>query len=290
MHSSRCGVVAIAGAPNAGKSTLTNQLVGGKVSIVTHKVQTTRFNVRGVCAESHTQFIFVDTPGLFDAKRSLEKTLVDNAWQGIKDADAVLLLIDGVQGLNDENKNTIQELHRRCKKPLYLAINKIDRLKKTELLAIAAGCNEQAKFAGTFMISALTGDGVDDIKKALATVMPEGPWHFPDDTMSDIPMRLLAAEITREKLFLMLNQELPYSLAVETETWDEDSKIARIRQVIYVQREGQKKIIIGKGGAMLKRIGTSARKELEPMLEKKVHLELFVKVQEDNFTLVPSTH
>ncbi|MGE0754709.1 MAG: GTPase Era [Alphaproteobacteria bacterium] len=285
----RCGVIAIAGTPNAGKSTLINRLVGGKVSIVTHKVQTTRFNVRGVCAHEQTQFIFVDTPGLFDAKKPLEKALVDNAWQGISDADAVLLIIDGKHGISETLATIMQQLQKRSQLPLYIAINKIDEMDKNALLALAAACHELARPQQIFMISALKGDGVEDIKKSLAPLMPEGPWHYPEDTMSDIPMRLLAAEITREKLFLNLNQELPYSLAVENESWEEGDTLIKISQVIYVQREGQKKIVIGKGGEGLKRVGTASRKELEAMLEKKVHLNLFVKVKDKDFTLIPST-
>lgn len=290
MSTKRCGVVAIAGAPNAGKSTLTNQLVGGKVSIITHKVQTTRFNVKGICAYEDTQFIFVDTPGLFDAQKTLEKALVENARSGIKDADCVLFMIDAQRGLTDEIKATLLALLENARKPVYLAINKIDTIDKNKLLELTTACAQLGEFAHIFMVSALKGDGTEDIKKTLAPAMPEGQWHYPADMMSDIPMRLLAAEITREKLFLQLNQELPYSLAVETEKWDEQEEIVRISQLICVQREGQKKIVIGKGGATLKRIGTTTRRELEGMLGKKVHLELFVKVKDEHFTLTPQVN
>lgn len=289
MMDTRCGIIAIAGAPNAGKSTLVNRLVGGKIAIVTPKVQTTRFNTRGVCAYKDTQFIFTDTPGLYNAQKVLEKTLVENALSGIQDADAVLFIIDGREGLSNEVKTALDTLNIK-KKPVYLALNKIDKIHKPALLDLAARCDELKRFAHIFMVSAFTGDGVEDIKKILSQKMPEGPWLYPKDIMSDIPVRLLAAEVTREKLFLMLNQELPYSLAVETEKWQETETLIRISQLIYVQREGQKKIVIGKAGATLKRIGTTARKELEGLLEKKVHLELFVKVKDEHFTLIPTAY
>lgn len=275
-----CGVVAIIGEPNAGKSTLINRLVGGKVSIVTPKVQTTRFNVRGVCVHKDAQLIFVDTPGIFDAAKQFEKAMVQAAWSGIGDADAVVMLVDAASGLRD---STIQ-LMSRLKAPgktVYLALNKIDKVNKEKLLSLATECSKHADFERIFMISAKKGDGVDDIKSTLATAMPEGAWLYPDDHLSDIPMRLLAAEITREKLFLKLSQELPYSISVETEAWEEKNDSIKISQCIYVQKEGQKKIVLGEKGAMIKSIGIASRRELEKMTEKHIHVALFVKVKEN---------
>ena len=276
----KCGVIAVIGEPNAGKSTLVNQLVGSKVSIVTPKVQTTRFNVRGVCIFEDTQFIFVDTPGIFDASKQFEKAMVNAAWAGIGDADAALLIVDGTKSISDALTNIAEGL-RKTKKPLFLAINKIDKLKKEQLIVLMAEYNRVAKFEGIFMISALKGSGVDYLKEHLARAMPESPWLYPEDEMTDIPVRMLAAEITREKLFFILGQELPYAVLVETESWEEKENIIKISQAVYVQRESQKKIVIGAGGAMLKRIGTSSRRELEKLLEKKVHLGLFVKIREN---------
>jgi GTP-binding protein Era len=276
----RCGVVAIIGEPNAGKSTLINQLVGGKVSIVTPKVQTTRFNVRGICQEGDAQIILVDTPGIFDASASFEKAMVKAAWSGIGDADAVLLLIDSKAGLRDSTQKLFQKLTATTK-PLFLALNKIDKVSKEQLIQLAAACGEPGLFHDIFMISAKNGDGVNKLKRTIASVLPAGPWHYPDDTLSDISLRLLAAEITREKLFLMLKQELPYSLLVETESWEEDERFIKLSQVIYIQRETQKKIIVGEKGSMIKRVGISARRELEAMTGKKIHLALYVKVKSD---------
>ncbi|MDX2113632.1 MAG: GTPase Era [Alphaproteobacteria bacterium] len=274
----RCGVVAIIGEPNAGKSTLINQLVGGKVSIVTPKVQTTRFNVRGICHDDKTQLILVDTPGIFDAQQSFEKAMVNAAWAGIGDADAALLLVDCKAGIRESTRALFHQLTATTK-PLFLALNKIDKVSKERLIELAASCGELGLFRDIFMISAKTGDGVGKLKTVLAQSMPPGPWHYPDDEVSDISMRLLAAEITREKLFLLLSQELPYSLLVETESWQESDTLIKITQAIYIQRENQKKIVIGEGGAMIKRVGISARRELEKMTDKKIHLELFVKVR-----------
>lgn len=279
MSTKRCGVIAIIGEPNAGKSTLINRLVGGKVSIVTPKVQTTRFNVRGVCAEKETQLIFVDTPGIFLAEKKFEKAMVHAAWSGIGDADAVLMLIDVKVGLRDNIKALFEKLKTVQSKPIYLAINKIDTVDKERLIKLAAACDVVGVFKSIFMVSALKGDGTNDIKKTLAKVLPLGAWHYPEDQMSDISMRLLAAEITREKIFLKLEQELPYAIFVETEAWEESAGSIKISQVIFVQREGQKKIVLGDKGAMIKSIGIGARKELERMLGKKVHLALFVKVK-----------
>lgn len=274
----RCGMVAIVGEPNAGKSTLINRLVGGKVSIVTPKAQTTRFNVRGVTAEGDAQLIFIDTPGIFSADKQFEKAMVQAAWSGIGEADAVLVVIDAKRGLRDSTLELLDHLKPHAKKPFALAINKIDAVDKKILIALAEQLRVYDFIEFFFMISAKSGDGVLDIKKWLAAKMPEGVWLYPEDQMSDIPMRLLAAEVTREKTFLLLKQELPYAVFVETEHWEEGDRLVKISQLIYVEREGQKKIIIGEKGAMLKRIGSSARRELEKMLEKKIHLTLFVKV------------
>jgi len=275
----RCGFIAIIGEPNAGKSTLINRLVGGKVSIVTPKVQTTRFNIRGVCAEGHTQMVFVDTPGIFAAERNFEKAMVQAAWAGVGDADAVLLLCDARQGQKGHFSQLIEKLKENVKKRVFLALNKVDLVEKTTLFGLAKTCDAQGRFERIFMISALKGDGVEDVKTHLAQAMPEGAWLYPEDQMSDISLRLLAAEVTREKLFLKLEQELPYAIFVETETWEEEETSVRVSQVITVQREGQKKIVIGDKGAMIKSVGISARKELEKLLEKHVHLALFVKVR-----------
>ena len=276
----KCGIIAVLGEPNAGKSTLVNQLVGSKVSIVTPKVQTTRFNVRGVCVFEDTQFIFVDTPGIFDAAKPFEKAMVNAAWAGIGDADAGLLIVDGTKPIS-EALTLIAEGLMKTRKPVFLAINKVDKIKKEQLIMLMAEYNRVAKFEGIFMISALKGSAIDYLKEHLARAMPESPWLYPEDEMTDIPMRMLAAEITREKLFMILGQELPYAIMVETENWEEKDNIVRISQVVYVQRESQKKIVIGAGGAMLKRIGSSSRRELEKLLEKKVHLALFVKIREN---------
>lgn len=274
-----CGFIAIVGEPNAGKSTLINRLTGGKISIVSPKMQTTRFNVRGICAECSSQLIFVDTPGIFDAGKPFEKAMVQAAWAGMGDADAVLLLLDARYGLKDSTKALFDKLKERNCKPIFLVINKIDLVDKAKLFELAKACDTQGIFTRIFMISALKGDGTDDIKSALAAYMPRGPWLYPKEQMSDISMRLLAAEITREKLFMKLDQELPYAVFVETETWDESDARISIAQVILVQREGQKKIVIGDKGSMIKQIGISARKELERLTGKKIHLELFVKVK-----------
>ena len=279
MTEKKCGIVAIIGEPNAGKSTLINNLVGGKVSIVTPKVQTTRFNIRGVCAEGDSQLIFVDTPGIFNAEKKFEKAMVQAAWAGIGDADVVLLLIDAKQGLKEGTQQLIESLKKNCKKSVFLAINKIDTIKKPALIELAQACDAIMPFERIFMISALKGDGTDDVKSTLAKKMPASPWLYPEDQMSDISLRLLAAEITREKIFLKLEQELPYSIFVETESWDEKENSVAIAQVITVQREGQKKIVLGDKGAMIKSIGIASRKELEPLLGKRIHLTLFVKVR-----------
>lgn len=278
MTQTRCGAVAIIGQPNAGKSTFINHVVGGKVSIVTPKVQTTRFNIRGVCVHGDAQLIFVDTPGIFDAEKQFEKAMVQAAWSGIGDADAVLMLIDANVGIKDSTRELLQKL-KNMKKPICLALNKVDEVDKPKLFELAKACDDYGVFERIFMISALKGDGVNDVKTWLGGKMPTGPFLYPEDQMSDISLRLLASEITREKIFYALDQELPYSIFVETESWEESDLQVIVKQAILVQREGQKKIVIGDKGAMIKRIGTGARIELSKILDKRVHLELFVKVK-----------
>jgi GTP-binding protein Era len=276
----RCGFAAIIGATNAGKSTLVNQAVGAKVSIVTHKVQTTRSRVLGVMIEGETQIVLVDTPGIFDPKRRLDRAMISAAWQGADDADVILLVIDAKRGISADVRGILEKL-KDNRAPKLLALNKIDLVERNTLLAMAAELNDICPFEETFMVSATTGDGVRDMVSHLAGRMPESPWLYPEDQLSDMPNRLLAAEITREKAFLRLHQELPYSLTVETETWEERRDgSAKVEQTIYVTRPGHKGIVLGKGGATLKSIGSEARKELEELLGHKVHLFLFVKVRE----------
>ena len=276
----RCGFVALIGAPNAGKSTLLNALVGSKVSIVSRKVQTTRSPLRGIAVEDDSQLIFVDTPGIFQPRRRLDRAMVAGAWSGARDADIVALMIDARKGLDDEADAILAQL-AEVKQPKILVLNKVDVVERASLLALAKNANERARFEATFMISALTGDGVRDVKKWLAVHVPPGPWLYPADQMTDAPLRQLAAEITREKLFDRLHQELPYQSTVETESWAErkDGSV-RIEQTIYVERESQRKIVLGKGGATIKAIGAEARKEIAAMIEAPVHLFLFVKVRE----------
>lgn len=277
----RSGFVALIGAPNAGKSTLLNQLVGAKVSIVTHKVQTTRAIVRGIATHERTQIVFIDTPGIFKPKRRLDRAMVTTAWGGAKDADIVLVLIDAERGLRGDAEAMLESL-KDVRQPRILVLNKIDRVKREELLALTAQANEIVEFSRTFMISALTGSGCKDLMVYLAEALPEGPWYFPEDQISDLPMRQLSAEITREKLYLRLHQELPYSSHVETEKWEErkDGSV-KIDQVIYVERDSQKKIVLGHKGETIRAIGQAAREELAGILEQKVHLFLFVKVREN---------
>ncbi|HYG86611.1 MAG TPA: GTPase Era [Azospirillum sp.] len=279
----RCGFMALVGAPNAGKSTLLNAMIGAKVSIVSPKVQTTRSRVLGITIEGDSQLIFVDTPGIFTPKRRLEKAMVAAAWQGASDADLVGVLVDASRrGLDDDTLDIIATLKEQGRTAI-LILNKIDLVKHREnLLDLTARLNETGVFTDTFMVSATTGDGVEDLRKFLAAQVSEGPWLYPEDQISDMPMRLLAAEVTREKLFLQLHQELPYAATVETEAWEEfqDGSV-KIRQVVYVQRESQKAIVLGKGGARIKQIGQAARTELEAFLERRVHLMLFVKVREN---------
>jgi len=276
----RCGFVALIGAPNAGKSTLLNSLVGSKVTIVSHKVQTTRALIRGIAIEGKAQLIFVDTPGIFAPKRRLDRAMVTTAWSGAHEADLVGVLIDARKGLDEEAEQILARL-AEVTRPKILILNKIDVVPRPKLLSLSKTANDKAKFEATFMISALTGDGVADLKTWLATRMPPSPWLYPPDQMSDAPLRQLAAEITREKLFERLHQELPYHATVETETWKElRAGDIRIEQTIFVERESQRKIVLGKGGQTIKSIGEAARKDIAGIVEAKVHLFLFVKVRE----------
>lgn len=276
-----CGFVALIGAPNAGKSTLINQLVGAKVSIVSRKVQTTRSLVRGIALEGEAQIIFVDTPGIFAPKRRLDRAMVTSAWVGAGDADAVALLVDARSGMDEEVEAILARL-AQVGAPKVLVLNKIDTVEPPKLLELAAKLNARFPFAETFMISALRGHGVLKLKQRLAALMPPGPWLYPEDQISDAPLRSLAAEITREKIFERLHDELPYQSTVETELWkDMPDGSARVEQTIYVMREGHKKIVIGEGGRTIKAIGTAARKEIMAAAEQKVHLFLFVKVREN---------
>jgi GTP-binding protein Era len=276
----RCGFVALIGAPNVGKSTLLNTLVGSKVTIVSHKVQTTRALVRGITIEATSQLIFVDTPGIFAPKRRLDRAMVTSAWIGAHDADVVGILIDARKGIDDEADAILARL-ADVRQPKILLLNKIDVVDRKNLLALTQTANERVTFESTFMISALTGDGVADVRSWLALRMPPGPWLYPEDQMSDAPLRQLAAEITREKIYRRLHQELPYQSTVETELWKElKNGSLRIEQTIYVERESQRKIVLGKGGETIKAIGAEARKEIAEIVEKPVHLFLFVKVRE----------
>jgi GTP-binding protein Era len=275
------GFVALIGAPNAGKSTLVNQLVGAKVSIVTHKVQTTRAIVRGIATHNNAQIVFVDTPGIFKPRRRLDTAMVTTAWGGAKDADVVLVLIDAERGIKGDADALLDKV-KTAPQPKVLILNKVDRVRPETLLELAKAANERVEFQRTFMVSALTGSGCKDLLDYLAETLPEGPWYYPEDQISDLPMRQLAAEITREKLYLRLHQELPYSSHVETEKWEEkkDGSV-RIEQVIYVERDSQKKIVLGEGGQTIRSIGQAARKEIGEILEQPVHLFLFVKVREN---------
>ncbi|TYB80057.1 GTPase Era [Maritimibacter fusiformis] len=277
----RAGFVALIGEPNAGKSTLTNRMVGAKVSIVTHKVQTTRARIRGVAIEGEAQIVFVDTPGLFKPKRRLDRAMVAAAWGGAADADVVVLLIEAHRGVTEGVKRILERLDEiGTGRTVALAINKIDRVKSETLLALTREMNDLFPFAETFMISAEKGYGVDDLRKWLAERMPEGPWLYPEDQIADLPLRMIAAEMTREKLTLRLHQELPYQLTVETENWEERKDgSARIDQVIYVMRDGHKGIVLGKKGETVKAVSQAARAELEEFLGRKVHLFLQVKVR-----------
>lgn len=277
----RAGFAALIGEPNAGKSTLLNKMVGAKVSIVTHKVQTTRARIRGVAMEGEAQIVFVDTPGLFAPRRRLDRAMVAAAWSSAADADAVVLLVEAHRGLTDGVETILATLEERgLETPVTLAINKIDRVDPKVLLALSKTLNDRFAFESTFMISAEKGRGVDDLRRHLGERLPEGPWLYPEDQIADLPMRMIAAEITREKLTLRLHQELPYQLTVETESWEERKDgSARIDQVIYVLRDGHKGIVLGKGGETVKAVSTAARAELSEMLERPIHLFLQVKVR-----------
>lgn len=278
----RCGFVALVGAPNAGKSTLLNSLVGAKVSIVTRKVQTTRARLRGIAVRGSSQLIFVDTPGIFTPKRRLERAMVAAAWMGARDADVVVLLFDAARTVIDSDTQLILDGLKAQQRRAVLVLNKIDLIKRERLLKLAARFEAQDLFEHTFMISALTGDGVPDLLDHVARAMPEGPWLYPEDQLSDLPLRLMAAETTREKLFRKLHQELPYALTVETERWqDFQDGSVKIEQIIYVQRGTQKAIVLGKKGSKIKAIRSESQAELEDVLGCKVHLFLFVKVREN---------
>ena len=275
-----CGFVALVGAPNAGKSTLMNQLMGTKVSIVTHKVQTTRTRIIGVCVRDEAQIVFVDTPGIFAPKRRLERAMVAAAWGGAADADVIVLLVDA------SDRSLVHALHvvdglKKAGRRAVLALNKIDLVPREVLLGLTEQLNATGVFTDTYMISALNGDGVTDLVPSFAAVLPKGPWLYPEDHLTDMNERLFASEITREKLFLRLHQELPYALTVETEGWEErpDGSV-KVDQVIYVERTSQRAIVLGKGGQQIKTIGATARAEMEELMERRVHLFLFVKVRD----------
>ena len=276
-----CGFVALIGAPNVGKSTLVNALVGSKVTIVSRKVQTTRALIRGIVIENRSQIILVDTPGIFLPKRRLDRAMVSTAWSGAHDADLVCVLLDAREGIDEEADAILTRLST-VQHEKILVLNKIDLVPREKLLALAKAANDRLKFARTFMVSALSGDGVDDLRRTLAEMVPPGPFHYPEDQMSDAPMRHLAAEITREKIFRQLHQELPYQSTVETDSWIErKDKSIRIEQTIFVERESQRKIVLGKGGATIKSIGAESRKEIAEIAGAPVHLFLFVKVREN---------
>jgi GTP-binding protein Era len=288
----RCGVVALLGAANAGKSTVLNHLVGARVSIVTHKAQTTRGRVRGVALDGAAQIVLVDTPGIFASarQRRLERAMVRAAWDSAEDADLVVVVYDAAKKRIDDETASILERLKAIDRPCYLVLNKIDRIRRDSLLALAADFDARGAFERIFMVSAHTGDGMADLKHALAHRMPGGPWLYPEDQLSDLSMRLLAAEVTREKLYLNLHEELPYALTVESEAWEafEDGSV-RIDQAIFVEREGQKKIVLGKKGATIRKVREQAQAALGEDLERPVHLFLFVKVRE-NWTEDPERY
>lgn len=281
IENQRAGFCAIIGAPNAGKSTLVNQLVGSKVSIVSHKAQTTRARIRAIAMEGETQIVLVDTPGIFVPRRKLDERMVENAWNGASQADAVVLLVDARSGMNPAVEAIIATL-KSGKARVILALNKIDMLHHDELLPLTQKLNEAMEFSDTYMISALNGAGVAKLRSALAARMPPGPWLYPDDQVADIHLRFIASEITREKIYERLHDELPYSSTVETETWEErrDGSV-KISQTIFVERDGQKAIVLGKGGQTVKVLGQLARKDMETSFERRVHLFLFVKVRQN---------
>ncbi len=277
----RCGFVAILGAPNAGKSTLTNALVGAKVSIVTPKVQTTRTRIIGIAMAGAVQLVLVDTPGIFQPRRRLDRAMVAAAWQGARDADIACLVVDAARGYDHETRRIVDGL-KAAGLSAVLVLNKIDRVKKPSLLALADELNRSGIFRESFMISALSGDGVQDLRAFLAARVPAGPWLYDEDQLSDLPLRLLAAELVREQVFLQLHQELPYASAVDIESWEEFADgSAKVGAIIYVEREGQRGIVLGKGGARIKSIGAAARRELESLVGRRVHLMLHVKAAAD---------
>lgn len=275
----KCGFVTLLGAPNAGKSTLVNYMVGAKVSIVSPKVQTTRSRVRGIVVKGDCEIVLIDTPGIFKPKRRLDRAMVAAAWQDTEYADVRLVLVDAHRGVDDDTLSIVDSLSKSRQKAV-LVLNKTDLVKPAKLVELSAKLNEQGVFEETFMLSAVTGEGVDTMEDYLVSRMPESPFMFPADQVSDLPNRLLAAEITREKLYLCLNQELPYISTVSTDSWKEDEKGIRIDQTIFVEKNNQKQIVIGKNGTMIKKIGILSRQELEEMFETRIHLFLFVKVRE----------
>ncbi len=277
----RAGFVSLIGAPNAGKSTITNNFVGSKVSIVSPKAQTTRTIVKGIGIYDNTQIVFLDTPGIFKPKRRLDRAMVASAWSGMNDADIVVLVVDAKKGFDDQTQSIVSKLNKN-KIEAVLVLNKVDLIQKEKLLELSAKINATGNFSQTFMVSALTGQNIEDFYKYLADNLPESPWYYPEDQISDMPLKLLTAEVVREKLFLYLRQELPYAITVEPELWErrEDGSV-RAEMTIYVERDSQKTIVLGKGGSMIKKIGQSARRELEEMLEERIHLFLFVKVREN---------
>lgn len=285
ISAQKFGFVAVIGEPNAGKSTLINKIVGTKVSIVSPKAQTTRTRVLAVTVEGNSQISFIDTPGIFEAdqKNKMERAIVASAWEGIADAEIITLLVDVSKKIGHSTELILDRLSQdqNSNKRYILVLNKIDRIKREALLDISARLNEVCDFEATFMVSALKGSGVEGFIKYLAEHVPEGPWHYPEDHLTDMPMRLMAAEVTREKLFKLLHQEIPYALTVETENWENfDNGDIKIDQTIFINREAHKKIILGKGGSMIKKIGQQARIELETIFETTIHLKLFVKVSE----------
>jgi GTP-binding protein Era len=275
-----CGYAAIIGAPNAGKSTLLNTLVGSKIAIVTPKVQTTRYKILGIVVKEHTQLILIDTPGIFTPDKRFEKAMVDSAWSGANDADVVLFLVDATRKNESESLAILEKL-KTISKPVWLVLNKIDELEKTSLLELAKRWSDRFAFERIMMISALRAKGTSDLIEKLLPLMPKQPWMYPEEDLGTQSMRDIAAEITREKLFLRVHQELPYSLHVETESWEESERLIKIRQIIYTQRESHKKIILGEKGQGIKAIGMGSRLEIEAQTGKKVHLELFIKVREN---------
>ncbi len=277
----RAGFVSLIGAPNAGKSTITNNFVGSKVSIVSPKAQTTRTIVKGIGIYENTQIVFLDTPGIFRPKRRLDRAMVASAWSGMNEADIVVLVVDAKKGFDDQTQSIVSKLNKNSIEAI-LVLNKVDLIQKEKLLELSAKINAAGKFTETFMVSALTGQNIEDFYKYLADNLPESPWYYPEDQISDMPLKLLTAEVVREKLFLYLREELPYAITVEPELWErrEDNSV-RAEMTIYVERDSQKTIVLGKGGSMIKKIGQSARRELEEMLEERIHLFLFVKVREN---------